>query len=86
MSKEQIVAFLNSVKDDARNLERCIDFLYTLQRSQGSPLLEVVTILKFEKPLLYSLMKPRIQNRQGLKLLFDLTMDYEQSKIKIGMI
>jgi hypothetical protein len=84
MSNEQIVVFLNSTKDDARNIERCIDFLYTLQRAQGAPLLEVVTIMKFEKPLLYSLIKPRIQNRQGLKLLFDLTMDYQQSKTKIG--
>jgi hypothetical protein len=84
MSNEQIVQFLKSTEDDKRNLEKYIDFLYTLQQARAANLLEVVTVIKFDKPLLYTLIKPRIQSRMALKLLFDLTMDYEQSKKNIG--
>jgi hypothetical protein len=86
MSNDQIVQFLKTTEDDKRNLEKYIDFLYTLQHSRATNMLEVVTVIKFDKPLLYSLVKPRIQSRMALKLLFDLTMDYEQSKKNLGFI
>jgi hypothetical protein len=86
MSNDQIVQFIKNTKDDKRNLEKYIDLLYTLHQERATNMLEVVTIIKFDKPLLYSLIKPRIQSRMALKLLFDLTMDYEQSKKNIGYI
>jgi len=84
MRIDHINSFLEKIKDEPRNLEKCIELLYTLQHSKGTPLLETITVIKYEKPLLYSLIKPRVQSRQGLKLLFDLSMDYEESKNKLG--
>jgi hypothetical protein len=67
--------FLRTLKDDSRNLEKCIDVLYYLQRNQG-PILEVVTILKYKTPLLYFLLKKRVKHNIGLKMLFDVGFSY----------
>jgi hypothetical protein len=80
VENHQVKIFLENIKDDPREVEKCVDLFYTLQRTKGSPILEIITILKFEKPLLHSLLKTRLQNRLGLSMLFSLTMDYEQSK------
>ena len=85
MKNEELQQFLDNTKDEPRNLEKCVDFFYLLQRTQGS-LLEVVTLLKFEKPLLHSLLKIRIKHNPGLSMLFNLSMDYDEAKKKIGIL
>jgi hypothetical protein len=84
MTKTDIIKEINSIQDDIRNIEKTIDFLYKIQSSQG-PLVQVVTIIKFEKPRLYPFLKKRFENKSGFKMLFDVEVDYETAKKSLGM-
>ena len=84
MDTNQILLFLKNTKDEPRNLENCVDILTDLQRTKGA-VLEVITLLKFEKPLLHSLLKPRLKHNTGLSMLLNLSMDYEQAREKLGI-
>jgi hypothetical protein len=81
MEQKDIAKILMYTKDQASELNIILDLLYLLQQNRG-PLIEVVTVLKFEKPLLYSLLKRRVVN-PGLKMLFQLSLDYEYAKTSI---
>lgn len=74
----QLAKMLDAVKDDASESNTIIDLLHSLQQQRG-PLIEVVTVLKFEKPKLYHALKNRVK-RPGLKMLFELSFDYEIAK------
>lgn len=84
MSNKEVLLFLSNTKDEPRNLEKCVDVLTELQRKKGA-LLEVITLLKYEKPLLHSLLKTRLQHKPGLNMLYQLSMDYKVAKEKIGI-
>jgi hypothetical protein len=73
---------LGKIKDDLSHLEKCVDLLYMLQQKRG-PLVEVVTVLKFERPILYDLLKKRLAGNPGLSMLFELSVNYEQAKKNI---
>jgi hypothetical protein len=85
MTKTDIINKLNSIDDDLRNIERTVDLLYKIQLSQG-PLVQVVTIIKFEKPRLYPFLKKRFEKNPGFKMLFDVDFEYETAKKSLGMI
>jgi hypothetical protein len=51
MEKQQVNVFLDNLKDDPLEVEKCVDLFYTPQRIKGSPLLEIATRLRVEKPL-----------------------------------
>jgi hypothetical protein len=56
MNKSDIMIELNSISDDLQSIERAVDLIYKIQLSQG-PVIQVLTIIKFEKPRLYSFLK-----------------------------
>ncbi|WP_171686153.1 hypothetical protein [Paenibacillus planticolens] len=79
MDKYLIIKELDSLNDNLSSLGKCVDLLYNIQKSQG-PLVEVVTILKFEKPILYPYIKARFENNPVFKMLFEVTFEYEHAK------
>jgi hypothetical protein len=79
MQKDYNPNVLSEIKDHHSDLQKCVDLLYLLQRKVG-PIVEVITILKYDKPLLYGLLKRRVITNPGLKMAFEITVDYEQAK------
>jgi sulfite reductase alpha subunit-like flavoprotein len=77
--KDYNLDFLSKLKDHPGDLEKCVDFLYLLQIKQG-PLVEVITVLKNEKPRIYSLLKGRVSGNRGLSMLFEFSIDYDYAK------
>jgi sulfite reductase alpha subunit-like flavoprotein len=84
MTRTDIIKEINSIQDDLRNMERTIDLLYKIQLSQG-PLIEVITLIKFEKPRLYSFLKTRLENKSGFKILFEVAIEHEIAKKSLGL-
>jgi hypothetical protein len=84
MTKSEIIKEINNIKDNHGYLEKTIDLLYKIQLSQG-PVVEVITILKFEKPHLYASLKTRLGNKPAFKILFEVSVDYETAKESLGM-
>jgi hypothetical protein len=54
MTNSEIVKELNNINDDLNSVERSFDLLLKIQQLQG-PVIQVLTIIKYEKPLLYSI-------------------------------
>jgi hypothetical protein len=79
MKKSQISGNLMKIRDHFSDVEKAVDLLYEVQQERG-PVAEVVTVLKYEKPLLHNMLKTRLRNNPGLSLVFDLSMNYEQAK------
>jgi hypothetical protein len=84
MDKYLIIKELETISDNVTSLNKCVDMMYSIQRSQG-PLLEVITILKFEKPNLYSFLKSRLESNPSFKLLFEVSFEYHQAKKSLGI-
>jgi hypothetical protein len=84
MTKIDIVKQINSLKDDHTYIDKSIDLLYNVQSSRG-PLVEVVTIIKYEKPTLYSVLKTRFDHKPAFKMLFDVAFDYDVAKKSLGL-
>jgi hypothetical protein len=84
MTKSEIVKEINIIKDSQDHLERTIDLLYKIQLSHG-PLIEVITIIKFEKPRLFSCLKTRLENKSGFKMLFEVSIEHEIAKKSLGL-
>jgi sulfite reductase alpha subunit-like flavoprotein len=84
MINSDIIKEINTIKDDQIHIERTIDLLYKIQLSRG-PLIEVITIIKFEKPRLYSFLKTRLENKSGFKILFEVSIEHEIAKKSLGL-
>jgi hypothetical protein len=84
MTRSEIIKEINAIKDNHGHIEKTIDLLYKIQLTKG-PLVEAITILKFEKPRLYTTLKTRLGNKTGFKILFEVTVDYEAAKESLGM-
>jgi hypothetical protein len=84
MTKNDIVKEINTINDDHSHLERAIDLFYKIQLS-GGPLLEAITIIRFEKPRLYSFLKTRLENKSGFKILFEVAIEHEVAKKSLEM-
>ncbi len=79
-------SFLRSVKDDKKDVEKGLSFLDGLLRNRGEsypPMVEIVTVIKHERPILYQHMKQRIQYQSNLRMIFELDMDYETAKDRL---
>lgn len=79
-------SFMRSVKDDIKDVEKGLNFLDSLMRNRGEftpPMVEIVTVIKHEKPILYQHMKQRIQYQYNLRMIFELDMDYETAKNRL---
>jgi len=88
MSKEQIRKFLSGLKDEHRELTRCLDVLLQLQKLVTpvgpAPLLEVVSIIRVEKPLLFAHLKKSVKSNIQLQMLFEISIPYDLAKQRLG--
>jgi hypothetical protein len=84
MNKLEIIKEISNIKDDLKYMEKSIDLLYKIQLSQG-PLLEVITIIKYERPRLFSFLKTRLENKSGYRMLFDVSIEHDVAKKSLGM-
>jgi hypothetical protein len=81
-----VITFLEGLRDDPKDVEKCIDFfsaLHRLPKHMPRPFLEVVTVLKVEKPKLFKHLKTRLITNRPLIMLFDLNIDYEVAKERL---
>jgi hypothetical protein len=76
---------VRDLEDDPKFLQECVDILIDLQKTSGK-VAEIITILKYEKPLLHSLLKKRLASNPGIFLLMDLSIDYEQAKESLKLL
>ncbi|MFK7693980.1 hypothetical protein ACI5FR_14375 [Paenibacillus sp. HJGM_3] len=83
MTANQILTSLSKIRDQHTEVEKCVDLIYEVQRT-GGPLAELITVLKYEKPLLHSLLKARLKHNPGINLILTISMDYEQAKQKLA--
>lgn len=84
MTANQIITMLSKIRDQHSEVEKCVDLIYEVQRT-GGPLAEVITILKYEKPLVHSLLKTRLRHNPGINLILTISMDYGQAKQKLSL-
>jgi hypothetical protein len=84
MNNYEIINEIRTIKDDLKYMEKSIDLFYKIQLSKG-PLIEVITIFKYEKPRLYSFLKTRLENKTGYRMLFDVSIDHDVAKKSLGM-
>lgn len=84
MDKYLIIKELGLIDDSLVSLNKCVDMIYNIQRSHG-PLVEVITILKFEKPNLYPFLKSRLQSNPAFKMLFEVSFEYQHAKKSLGL-
>jgi hypothetical protein len=84
MTNNDIIKELNDIQDDHRFIEKSIDLIYKIRLDRG-PVVEVITIIRYEKPTLFNYLKARFQNNSGLKMLFEVTVDYEVAKKSLGL-
>jgi hypothetical protein len=83
MNNREIAKELDSINDDLKYAERCIDLFYNLQLSHG-PLIEVITIIKFEKPHLYSFLKTRFEKNPRFNMSFEVNIEHEFARKSLG--
>jgi hypothetical protein len=84
MNNTDIIREIGNIQDDLKHIEKSIDLLYKIQLSKG-PLLEVITIIKFEKPRLFSFLKTRLENKSGYKILFEVSIEHDVAKKSLGV-
>jgi hypothetical protein len=83
MTNNDIIKELYAIKDDLKYTEKCIDLFYRIQLTCG-PLIEVITIMRFEMPRLYAYLKSRFDKNPKFNLLFELTIDHEFARASLG--
>jgi hypothetical protein len=76
---------VRALEDDLKFLQECVDILIGLQKN-GGKVAEILTILKYEKPRLHSLLKIRLANNPGILLSMELSLDYEQVKVSLEVL
>ena len=88
MSPEQIRTFLMSLTDERADVQRCLNMIIQLQkvitRAGPAPLIEVVSIIKTEKPMLFHLLKNTMKNNIQLQMLFEINIPYEVARERLG--
>jgi hypothetical protein len=84
MTKSEIIKELHAINDNLAQIERVVDLLYKIQLSQG-PLIEVITIIKYEKPHIYPILKIRLENKTGFKILFEVSVEHEIARKSLGL-
>jgi hypothetical protein len=86
--KEEFVLFLRSLTGDNRvDIEKSVSYLLLLQKSRSNPpppLAEIITIIKYDRPLLFGLLRQRFQSNLGMNILFQLELSFEQAKRKLN--
>jgi hypothetical protein len=81
-----VITFLEGLRDDSKDVEKCIEFfnaLHRLPKDMPRPFLEIITVLKVEKPNLFKHLKTRLITNRPLIMLFDLNIEYEIAKARL---
>lgn len=81
--------FLKKLQDGEKDVERCIEFLLNLQRTSKpdspAPILEIISIIKFQYPKLFDRLKERTVNHRSLQFLMEVSIDYSTAKKRLGI-
>jgi hypothetical protein len=77
--------FLEKAKDDKKSLSHSIEYLNALLRNKTCipPTIEIMTIIKKDRPILFQHLKQRISNTSPLRMLLQLEMPYEDAKQRL---
>ncbi|MEX2415481.1 MAG: hypothetical protein WD424_05005 [Paenibacillaceae bacterium] len=88
MNPEQIRKFLSSLTNEHRELSRCLDVLLQLQKlvtpAGPAPLLEVISVIKVEKPILFHHLKKSVKSNMQLQMLLEIAIPYDVAKQRLG--
>jgi hypothetical protein len=88
MSPEQIRKFLSSLADEHREVSRCLDVLLQMQKlvtpTGPAPLLEVVSVIKAEKPMLFQHLKKSVKSNIQLQMLFEIAIPHDIARQRLG--
>lgn len=76
--KKNLLTTIRRMHESKADLEQCVDLLIKLQLDQG-PIIEVLTVLRYEKPILFSWLKTRLSFRPGLQMMLDIRLDYDEA-------
>jgi hypothetical protein len=83
MTNSEIGKQINTFKDSQEHLEKTIDLLYEIQLSKG-PLIEAITLIRFEKPRLFTCLKTRLGDKSGFKISFEVSFEHEAARKSLG--
>lgn len=76
--RKNLLETIRRMHEAKPDLEQCVDLLIELQLDQG-PVIEVLSVIRYEKPILFSWLKPRLSFRPGLQMMLDIRLDYEEA-------
>ncbi len=88
LDHQNIPMFLKELSNEREDFERAFIFLHHLQKKtlqEPVPLLELLTVIKVEKPLVYNYLKTRCKSIPVLNLMFELSLDYNLAKERLGL-
>lgn len=73
--------FVDSLSDEKKDVFEVIDYLNGLLRTKTTipPTVEIVTVLKRRKPILFQFVKKSIAPSSPLQLIMNLEMDYDEA-------
>ena len=74
MRTRNLLKFIRNLREDKLCLEECVNLLLDLQLNRG-PIIETITVIQHEKPLLFSWLKSRLSFRPGLLMMLDVRME-----------
>jgi hypothetical protein len=79
--------FLEKAKDDKKSLSNAIEYLNGLLRNKRCipPTVEIITVLKKDRPILFQHLKYSISNTSPLRMLLQLEMPYEDAKERLTL-
>ena len=80
---KRILETIRRMHESKVDLEQCVDLLITLQMEKG-PVIEVLTLIRYEKPILFSWLKPRLAFRPGLQMMLDIHNDYNEAVSRLS--
>ncbi|KXG43959.1 hypothetical protein TEPIDINF_001424 [Tepidibacillus infernus] len=80
-------SFLEEITDHRKDVYKVIDFLNTLLRVKNTipPTVEVVTILRNERPILFQSLKQIISPVSPLYMIIKLDMDLDEAKKRLAL-
>jgi hypothetical protein len=75
---QQFRDIMMTTQDDLKDIQRVIGFLSMLQTHRVSipPTAEMITVIKYKKPILYQYLKKSISPTSHLFFILQLDMDY----------
>lgn len=78
---------LKGVSDDASGVRDCLDFLHHIMRIKDTvpPVVEFVSILREEKPLLFHMLKNRVTKTSPIWMILQLRTDVDEARKRLNL-